>query len=170
MKTKILSIILISFLSSVLFIHTVYSKPDVRIVDNNNPGFIVIPPQYNPDVVIIQQIILDPNNISTFIFNKGIINQDMRLSNTPGFEWPKNNNTNAGIGTFACYTAGLSIAAKINGQLREAMASYAGEYAQGYIDGIGGSVMTDSRFRVYKIKSIDNAGTNPDYADRKRHV
>ena len=138
--------------------HTAYSKPDVRIIGIDDPDFIPVHPPQSPDVVIIQQVTFDPNNIATYIYNKGIFNQDKSLTNTPGLQWPK------GSGKFACFTAGLSMAAKINGQLREAMASYAGEYVQGYIDGIGGPVMTDSRFRVYKIKSIDNAGTNPDYA------
>ena len=37
------------------------------------------------------------------------------------------------------------------------MASYAGEYAEGYIDGIGGPALRDSRFRVYKIQEGDDA-------------
>jgi len=152
MKTKIILITIITIIASVI-----YSKPDARIVEKGDAGFIVAPPQ--TDVVIIQQVTFDPNNIATYIYNKGIFNQDLSIFNTPGLEWPK------GSGKFACFTAGLCIAAKINGQLREAMASYKGEYAPGYIDGIGGPVMTDSRFRVYKIQAGDNAGTNLDYAN-----
>ena len=137
------------------FASVLFAKPDARIVGKGDAGFIVVPPQTD---VIIQQVTFDPNNIATYIYNKGIFNQDLSLSNTPGLQWPKGSNK------FACFTAGLSISAKINGQLRQAMASYGGEYAQGYIDGIGGPVMTDSRFRVYRIQSGDNAGTNPDYA------
>jgi hypothetical protein len=154
MNTKA-NFIMILLLTTVFYASLVYSKPVVRIVDND-PCFKISPRQYRPDVVIIQQVKLDPNRIRTYFYNKGIFNQDLSLSNTPGFEWPKDSNT------FACFTAGLCIAAKINGQLRQAMASYSGEYAQGYIDGIGGPVMTDSRFRIYWIKSTDNAGTNPD--------
>ena len=158
MKTKIVLVIMMVFFTSVLFTHNVYSKPYVRIVGNGDPDFIPVHPPQSPDVVIIQQVTFDPNNIATYIYNKGIFNQDLSISNTPGLQWPK------GSGKFACFTAGLSMAAKINGQLRQAMASYKGEFAPGYVDGVGGMVLTDSRFRVYKIKAGDNAGNNPDYA------
>ena len=39
-----------------------------------------------------------------------------------------------------------------------------GEYAQGYVNGIGGPALRDSTFRVYKIKRGDNQYNNPDYA------
>ena len=156
---KTLSLFLITvFLSSFLFTPMVYSKPDVRISGNVNPGFVSVHTLQTSDVVIIQQVLFDPNNISTYIYNKGIFNQDLSLSNTPGLEWPINQ------GTFACFTAGLCLSAKITGQLRQAMASYAGEYAQGYINGIGGPVLRDTTFRVYKIKRGDNQYNNPDYA------
>ena len=155
MKTKAYFIISL-FLTTIFLTPLIHSKPDVRIVDNDL-NFKISPRQYNPDVVIFQQVKLDPNRISTYFYNRGIFNQDLSHANTPGFEWPKDSNT------FACFTAGLCIAAKINGQLRQAMASYSGEYAQGYIDGVGGPVMTDSRFKIYCIKSTDNEGTNPDY-------
>ncbi|MBC8485529.1 MAG: T9SS type A sorting domain-containing protein [Bacteroidetes bacterium] len=156
---KTLSLLLITAIfTSFLFTPMVYSKPDVRISGNVNPGFISVhPPQFS-DVVIIQQVLFDPNNISTYIYNKGIFNQDLSLSNTPGFQWPINS------GKFACFTAGLCISAKITGELRQAMASYSGEYAQGYVNGIGGPALRDSTFRVYKIKRGDNQYNNPDYA------
>ena len=157
MKTIVRFIAILFVFTSVLSIPKLYSQPGVKILDNN-PCFKILPRQYNPDVVIIQQVKLDPNRIRTYFYNKGIFNQDLSLSNTPGFEWPKDSNT------FACFTAGLCIAAKINSQLRQAMASYSGEYAQGYINGVGGPVATDSRFKIYWIKSTDNAGTNPDYS------
>ncbi|MBC8489223.1 MAG: hypothetical protein H8D45_24645, partial [Bacteroidetes bacterium] len=156
MKVKVLIIFVLTNL--VLFTPLVYSKADVRIIENGNPGFTITPKQYNPDVVIIQQVTFDPNRMSTYIYNKGIFNQDLSLSNTPGLEWPKGSNK------FACFTSGLSIAAKVNGELREAMASYSGEYADGYINGIGGLALRDSRFRVYKIQEGDNASNNLDYA------
>lgn len=143
-------------LTSVMLTSQLFSKPDVRLVSNNDKGFIIHPPQ-TQDVVIIQQVLFDPNNIRTYVYNKGIFNQDLSLSNTPGLQWP------AGSGKFACFTAGLCISAKINGQLRQAMASYSGEYAQGYINGIGGPALRDSTFRVYKITEGDTI-TNPDYA------
>ena len=143
---------------TILFTSAVYSKPDVRIVKDDNIRYLIAQQQYKPDVVIIQQVTFDPNRISTYIYNKGIFNQDLSLSNTPGLEWPK------GSHKFACFTAGLCISAKVNGQLRQVMASYSGEYAEGYIDGIGGPALRDSRFRVYRIIEGDKANTNLDYA------
>ena len=156
---KTLSLFLITaILTSFLFTQIVYSKPDVRILGNVNPGFVSVHTSQTSDVVIIQQVLFDPNNISTYIYNKGIFNQDLSLSNTPGLQWPINS------GKFACFTAGLCISAKITGELRQAMASYSGEYAQGYVNGIGGPALRDSTFRVYKIKRGDNQYNNPDYA------
>jgi hypothetical protein len=157
MKTITRILITIVF-TSILFTPLVYTKPDARIFENGNQGFINIQTTTPIDVVTIQQVTLDPNNISAFIINKGIFNQNVIVANQPGFEWPKGSNK------FACFTAGLSISAKINGQLRQAMASYSGEYAQGYINGIGGSALRDSTFRIYWIESSSTPYNNPDYA------
>ena len=115
MKTIVRFIAILFVFTSVLSITKLYSQPDVKILDNN-PCSKILARQYKPYVVIIQQVKLDPNRISTYFYNKGIFNQDLSHANTPGFEWPKDSNT------FACFTAGLCIAAKINGQLRQAMA------------------------------------------------
>jgi len=156
---KKLSLFLITAIfSSFLFTQMVYSKPAVRVLERNDQGFINIQTSIAVDVVPIQQVTLDPNNISAFIINKGIFNQNVIVANQPGFEWPKGSNK------FACFTAGLSISAKINGQLRQAMASYSGEYAQGYVNGIGGTAFRDSTFRIYWIESSSTPYNNPDYA------
>jgi hypothetical protein len=109
--------------------------------------------------VVIQQVQLDANNISTWVYNTGIFNQDLRVSNTPGFQWP------IGTGKFAIFTSGLCIGAYVNNELREAMGSYKGEYAPGHIiDSAGQPVArTDYRFKIYKIKQGDNATNNPDW-------
>ena len=104
-----------------------------------------------------QQKTLDGNNISAFIINTGILDQDISQQNHPGFEWPK------GSGKFAIFTGGLTIAAKVNGQIRMAAASYNGEYRPGYIN--NGAPFTDSRFHIFKIKRGDTTFTNPDYAE-----
>lgn len=107
--------------------------------------------------VIKSQKKFDANNIETWVINTGIFNQDLRDGNKPGFMWPK------GSGKFAIFTSGLSIGTYYNNSLRLATASYGGEYAPGYIT--GGAAVTDSRFRIYSIKSGDNASTNQDYAE-----
>src|SRR5512142_637480 len=113
----------------------------------------------NEQDVIIVQVPLEGNHIKTWIYNTGIFNQDLRTSNTPGFEWP------AGSGKFAVFTTGLSVGAYVNGQLREAMCSYKGELAQGcVVDSAGIPVArVDSRFKFYSIKRNDNWINNPDW-------
>lgn len=111
----------------------------------------------NQAQVTLQYVNLNANNINSFFYNTGIFDQDKRTSNTPGFEWPK------GSGKFAIFTAGLCLAARINGELREAMCSYSGEYAPGYcIDSIP---YTNSGFKLYKVSAGDNQNTNPDWAN-----
>lgn len=107
--------------------------------------------------VVIQRVLLDGNNISSIFQNTGIFNQNTGMSNSPGFEWPKNS------GKFALFTTGLCIAAKIDGELAQSMASYKGEYSPGCI--VNGNPYIDSNFKIYKISRGDNAGNNPDYAN-----
>ena len=110
-----------------------------------------------PYSVIKTQVTTNANNISTKIWNTGVFDQDLSVSNVPGLEWPK------GSGKFAVFTAGLSIGAYVNGQLRLASASYTGENAPGYV--LNGVFTTNSSFKIYKVSRGDNAGNNPDYAN-----
>ncbi len=102
-----------------------------------------------------QQVLSDGNNISTWIGNTGVFNNDIR-STAPGFQWPKGSNK------FAIYTTGLTTAAYINDSLRFASASFSGEYRPGYI--LNGVLKTDSTFKLYKVSRGDN-NSNPDYAN-----
>ncbi len=61
-----------------------------------------------------------------------------------GFEWPK------GSGKTAIFTAGLSTAAYYNGELRQAMASYKGEFVPGKIT--NGNPQTNDTFKFYSVK------------------
>jgi hypothetical protein len=109
--------------------------------------------------IIVQRAPLEGNNIKTWLYNTGIFNQNSMYANHPGFQWP------AGSGKYAVFTTGLSIAGFVNGQLREAMASYSGEYANGYIvDSAGIPVpRVDSRFKFYSVKRTDSWINNPDW-------
>ena len=105
--------------------------------------------------LIKHQIPFDANNISTFVWNTGVFNQDLRTNNTPGFEWPKDS------GKFAFFTTGFTIGAYVNGDLRLAVASYNGEYCPGYcIDSV---YHTDWIFKHFIVKPTDNYITNPDW-------
>jgi len=113
----------------------------------------------NPDAVVIQRVKLQANNIAAYFQNTGIFNQNTISGNTAGFEWPKGQNP----AKTACFTAGLSIGCYIDGQLAQVMASYKGEYAPGIIQNLTGFTSPD--FKIYNVKSGDNAGNNPDYAN-----
>ena len=99
------------------------------------------------------------NRIGTWLYSSGIFNQDLRITNTPGFEWTK------GSGSFAVFTTGLCVAGYYNGELREIMGSYKGECYPGYITDSSGIPVArnDLRFRFYKVNHGDNANTNPDW-------
>ncbi len=123
--------------------------PQTKVEFIKNPGKLILPN------VIREQIRLDANNMDTWIANTGIFNQDFRTSNTPGLMWKKGSNK------FAFFTAGLSMAAYIDGVLKMAMASYAGEYAPGCI--IPGGVptpVTNSNFRLYRVTSTDSVSAD----------
>lgn len=103
------------------------------------------------------QRVLDGNRIRADFLPSGIFNQDSSLTNLPGFEWPKNT-----INVHAIFSSGLTIAAKVNGDLRMSACSYKGEYLPGY--SLNGVAFTNSAFKVYKVSRGDNSGSNPDYA------
>jgi hypothetical protein len=128
---------------------------------NNNhlPGSVIVG---DSGTIIRKEIdssylykILDNNSIKSFFYTTGIFDQNLRSTNTPGFEWPKGSNK------YANFTSGLSTAAKVNGQLRQAMCTYSGEYYPGYCNnGVAGS---NAYFRVYTIKRGDSHLSNPDW-------
>ncbi len=111
----------------------------------------------SPYSIVKAQVISNGNNISTWVWNTGVFNQDMRTNNTPGFEWPK------GSGKYAIFTTGLSMAAVIDNSLRMAVVSYSGEYGPGYV--LNGAFATNSSFKLYRVVRGDNSSSNPDYAN-----
>jgi len=126
------------------------AKP--RIILGSNPY------SYGPDVVVIQRVIMNANNISSYFQNTGVFFQNTTSGNLAGFEWPK------GSGRTACFTAGLSIGCGINGQYAQVMASYKGEYAPGHFKA-DYSWETNADFKMYTVKAGDNGSSNPDYAN-----
>ena len=98
---------------------------------------------------------LEGNNISSLFYYTGIFDQDLRNGNLAGFEWPK------GSGKTGIFTAGLSIAAHYQGQLRESMASYKGEYFPGVCN--NGVAQTNDTFKFYSVKRGDGSSTNTDW-------
>jgi hypothetical protein len=98
---------------------------------------------------------LEGNSISSFIVNSGIFNQNINSYINPGFEWPK------GTGRYAVFTTGISMSAMVQGQLRQAMASYNGEMIPGRCN--NGVPFTNDTFKVYSVKKSDNPAINTDW-------
>jgi len=155
MKLKILNIFILCFLVTT----GTFAKPEVKFLTGNPYSLDNIPNR--PDAFTKAQVELNANGISTWIWNTGVFNQDQRTQNTPGLMWPK------GSGKFAIFTSGLTIGTYINGNLRLATASYAGEYQPGYVNltPAGPTFKTGTEFKLYKIVAGDNATNNPDYAN-----
>ena len=84
MKTKILLLFLISVM---LWATQVESKPRVRVVNPNN-GFVLASPNGfdSPNAIIQEFELLDANNVSSYIINTGIFDQNIEQNNSPGFE------------------------------------------------------------------------------------
>ncbi len=106
----------------------------------------------------IKRATLDANNIRSYFQTTGIFNQNSTLGNQPGFEWPKDSLK------FAIFTSGLSISAMVNGQLRQAMCSYNGEYWPGQISG-GVPFTTTAMNKIWKVSAGDNCNTSVDWAN-----
>ena len=105
----------------------------------------------------LNQNLLEGNNIRSFFNIWGVFDQNINATNAPGFEWPKDANK------FAIFTAGLNIAAKVNGSIRMSSGSYKGEYLPGYC--VNGVFQTNMNFKYYKVTRGDNAQTNWDWAN-----
>ncbi|MBN1633528.1 MAG: T9SS type A sorting domain-containing protein [Ignavibacteria bacterium] len=101
---------------------------------------------------------LDGNNICSYFWTTGIMNQHPTMINTPGFEWPKGSNK------YAIFTSGLSIAGYVNGVLKEAMVSYKGELWQGFINN-GVPETPVYMKRIYKVRQGDNCYNSVDWAN-----
>jgi len=142
-----------------------YSKP--RSGNNNGNPFQFSP--QSPNTLVLQRVILNPNNVLAYFQNSGIFNQNTTSGNLAGLEWPR------GKGTTACFTAGLSIGCMINTaqgpKMAQVMASYKGEWAPSFVPSPVSIVTgTPSGFKMYVVRAGDNANTNPDYANWKLMV
>jgi photosystem II stability/assembly factor-like uncharacterized protein len=95
---------------------------------------------------------INANNINTYLIYRGIFDQYIYTTNTPGFEWPKGSNKHV------IYTTGLSASCKINNQLAQTMCSYKGEYQPGAI--INGLFNDSDIFKIYKVSRTENPPGN----------
>ncbi len=103
---------------------------------------------------------IDANSLEMFIYNNGNFAYDNAniYGKTDGLYYPR------GTKKTVVYDAGLWIGAKVNNQVRIAMAEYSSEFVPGPM--ANGTFQPDqAAFKVYKIKRGDDATSNPDYRD-----
>ena len=98
---------------------------------------------------------LEGNTISTYFSHRGIFNQNIQCTNCPGFMWP------VWDYKYAIFSTGLSASALVNGELRQAMCSYLGEYSLGHCS--NGIPHTNDTFKIYSVKRGDSHSSNPDW-------
>lgn len=140
-------------------IYSMLQTPDLKALAVGSGGTILETNLPNPiNDSTIKRIKLDGNNISSYFQTSGIFNQNTTNGNSAGFEWPK------GSGKYAMFTSGLSISALVNGNLRQAMCSFRGEYWPGQI--IGGVPKTPIELnRIWKVSAGENCSTSVDWAN-----
>ena len=103
---------------------------------------------------------LDANSLEMFVYNNGNFAYDNGnvYGKTDGLYYPR------GTHKTVIYDAGLWVGAKVNNQIRIAMAEYSSEFVPGPMK--NGTFQADkASYKVYKIRRGDNASTNPDYRD-----
>jgi len=133
---------------------------------NNTTGYVIgsggtVLRSYMPNPLTdstIKRIKLDGNNSSAYFQSTGIFNANTLNGNLAGFEWPK------GADRYANFSSGLSMSAMVNGQLRQAMCSYKGEFWPGQI--IGGTPQTPQELnKIWKVEFGDNCNNSIDWAN-----
>ncbi len=97
-----------------------------------------------------------------FVYNNGNFAYDNAnvgpAGKTDGLYYPR------GTKKTAIFAAGIWLGAKVNNQVRIAMAEYSSEFVPGPMK--DGTYQPDkAAFKVYKVKRGDNAASNPDYRD-----
>ena len=107
------------------------------------------------NVQIITQGQLDANNISAWYRTNGSFNRDPTTGNA-GFEWPK------GSGKSARYASGVWMGCVSGNDTLTAVAEYAYDYRNGYVDDNGNPQGEDDPlYRIYLITRGNT--TDPDY-------
>ncbi|HMS35336.1 MAG TPA: hypothetical protein PKC91_14735, partial [Ignavibacteria bacterium] len=110
----------------------------------------------NPDqLLVISSQQLDANQISTWFRTNGSFNRDPSTNN-PGFIWP------IGSGKTARYASGLWLGCIVGNDTLTAVAAFAYDYTNGYVDAQGNPRGSDDPlYRIYKI--TEGNTTSDDY-------
>jgi len=103
-----------------------------------------------------------PNRISTFFSSFGTFNNNYSISNFPGFKWPADSNK------YAIYTTGLTLAAKVNNQLRMVSNGYYGELTFGSL--VYQVPSGNPYYMIYRVKRGDDCYKSVSWANWGRMV
>ncbi|GAB4320315.1 MAG: hypothetical protein Kow0074_10550 [Candidatus Zixiibacteriota bacterium] len=100
---------------------------------------------------------IDINNLLMFVTNTGSFAYDQGgvLGKSDGLYYPRGTNRTV------IFAGGFWMGAKVNGDIRIALAEYSDEFVPGPF----GSDKTLEKYRVYKIRRGDTRESNPDYAE-----
>ncbi len=101
---------------------------------------------------------IDVNNLEMFVYNDGNFAYDNAnvLGKTDGLYFPR------GTKKTVIYSAGLWVGAKVNNDIRLAIAEFSSEFTPGPM--VNGTYVPDNAaFRVYKLNKADTPTSNPDY-------
>lgn len=100
---------------------------------------------------------IDVNNLLMFVTNTGSFAYDQGglLGKSDGLYFPRGTNKSV------IYAGGFWMGAKVNNQVRIALAEYSDEF----VPGTFGANPADGRFHVYKIRRGDTRESNDDYRD-----
>jgi len=126
------------------------------IIESNAVDQVSIP--FSIESIALQN--LDANNINMWVQRDGRFARDPFPPRHAGFYWPKEGDLTS------IFASGVWVGAKVNNEVRSAVAEYGSEFQAGPIKGDG--TITDpanNDYRVYKIALGDDASSNIDYAE-----
>jgi len=111
------------------------------------------------------QTTMDINNIEMFVTNIGAFAYDVGASRgrNDGLYFPK------GTEKHAVYASGLWMGAKVNGEIRVAIAEYSQEWGPGKMIGAVPDTADKTKYKVYKISKSLNPDANGNYEDDWKH-
>ncbi len=97
------------------------------------------------------------NRILSFFSSSGIFNRNFFIPNSPGFRWPKDSNK------YAIFSTGITVAAKVNNQIRMASNGYYGELTFGAM--VNQVPSSNPYYKIYDVRRGENCLTSVSWAN-----